>query len=154
MIEFDESNMIFIDFDGVIVDSNNFKEIAIEKSILQVLGKTKKAFAAIDFFNINAGISRKKKLAKFFKENIVSEIMHYYAIECGIYFERALPTIGLLEFLNFIKSNKKKINLFILSGGEKDEIEFFLNKHSLLNYFEDILTSEKNKITHLIEKKA
>ena len=125
MIEFDKSNKIFIDFDGVIVDSNDFKEIAIEKINIKVLGKTKKAFAANDFFNINAGIS--KETCKFFKENVVSEIMHYYAIECGIYFEKALPTNGLLEFLNFIKSNKKKINLFILSSGEKDEIEFLNN---------------------------
>ena len=33
MIKLDNCKLIFIDFDGVIVDSNNFKEIAIEKSI-------------------------------------------------------------------------------------------------------------------------
>ena len=37
------SNNIFIDFDGVIVDSNRFKELAIEKSIFNYLEKLKKA---------------------------------------------------------------------------------------------------------------
>ena len=34
---------IFIDFDGVIVDSNKFKEIAIEKSIYDAIGINKKS---------------------------------------------------------------------------------------------------------------
>ena len=34
-------NQIFIDFDGVIVDSNKFKEEAIAKAITKLLGHTK-----------------------------------------------------------------------------------------------------------------
>ena len=50
---------IFFDFDGVIVDSNKFKEIAIEKSIIQIIGNYKKV-RGNNYFNANAGISREK----------------------------------------------------------------------------------------------
>ncbi len=59
---------IFIDFDGVIVDSNKFKEEAIEKSIFKLFGNNKKSKEAVIYFNANAGISRKEKLSKFFDE--------------------------------------------------------------------------------------
>ena len=66
---------IFIDFDGVIVDSNGFKEKAIKKSIFKIKGKGNNSLEAINYFNINAGISRKKKLSLFFNDQDVSEIM-------------------------------------------------------------------------------
>ena len=39
MIKLDNCKLIFIDFDGVIVDSNGFKEKAIKKSIFKIKGK-------------------------------------------------------------------------------------------------------------------
>ena len=154
MINFKRSNKVFLDFDGVIVDSNHFKEMAIEKTIFKLLGKNKETIEAINFFNINAGISRENKLTRFFQDHTVSKIMELYAYECSIFFKKAFPTNGLIEFLRFTKSNHKNLKLFVLSGGEKDEITFFLKKHSLLNYFEEILASEKNKLHHLKEKQV
>ena len=39
MYELNNSKKIFLDFDGVIVDSNKFKERSIEKAIFKLLGK-------------------------------------------------------------------------------------------------------------------
>ena len=75
MFQFEKVNKIFIDFDGVIVDSNGFKESAIENSIFKLLGKNEKTIQAIKFFNRNAGISRKLKLSKFFNEDTISRIL-------------------------------------------------------------------------------
>ena len=61
MFDLRKSNNIFIDFDGVIVDSNRFKELAIEKSIFNLFGETKESLIAIKYFNENAGIAREKK---------------------------------------------------------------------------------------------
>ena len=47
---------LFIDFDGVIVDSNTFKEKAIEKSILELFGNNDYYKKAISYFNEFAGI--------------------------------------------------------------------------------------------------
>ena len=44
---------IFIDFDGVVVDSNKFKEKAIEESIFKIAGRNQKSIDAIDYFNKN-----------------------------------------------------------------------------------------------------
>ena len=68
MIKLEECKNIFIDFDGVIVNSNKFKELAIEESIFQLFGENKNNVNAINYFNKNAGISRKIKLSLFFEE--------------------------------------------------------------------------------------
>ena len=145
---------IFIDFDGVIVDSNKFKEIAIEKSILKSVGKNKKSLDAINYFNINAGISRFKKLSIFYEEKVVLEIMKIYAEECKNFFKIAYPTVGLKSFLEFITFKNKSIKIYILSGGEKNEIQIFLKNNKLISFFEDILGSEKTKSEHLQNRKA
>ena len=65
MIELQRCEKLFIDFDGVIVDSNKFKELAIKKSVYELMGKNKISIEAINYFNINAGVSRFKKLSLF-----------------------------------------------------------------------------------------
>lgn len=143
---------IFIDFDGVIVDSNRFKEKAIKKSIYKIIGKTLNSVDAINYFNFNAGISRKKKLSLFFEDKHVSRIMDSYSHECEDFFSNASPTKGLKEFLEYIRKNHENIDLFVLSGGEKEEIELFLKNNTLINYFADILASNSTKIEHLKSK--
>lgn len=144
--------MIFIDFDGVMVDSNNFKEKAIENSIFKLLGKNEKTLDAINYFNVNAGISRNLKLSKFFKEDDVSDILKLYAEECFTFFSETTPVEGLREFLEFLKCQNKNLKLYVLSGGEKKEIKYFLKRNLLLDFFEEILASEKSKLNHLKEK--
>ena len=154
MINFESANNIFIDFDGVIVDSNKFKEKAIEKSIFKLSGNNKKREEAINYFNANAGISRKKKLSKFFDERDVLEIMKIYSEECDNFFSSAIPTDGLVSFLKYIQLRHKNIKIYILSGGEKNEINLFLKKNNLLQFFEDILSSEQTKLDHMKEIKV
>ena len=85
------------------MDSNKFKEIAIEKSIFKVLGENQKNKNAVKFFNVNAGIARKKKLSTFFKADEVSRIMKTYSEQCQKFFLKASPTICLDRFLLLIK---------------------------------------------------
>ncbi len=145
---------IFIDFDGVVVDSNEFKEKAIEKSIFAIIGKNQKSIDAINYFNINAGLSRHKKLSKFFNSDDVAEIMKIYSQKCINFFSIKTPTIGLDEFLDYIKRNNSLIKIYILSGGEESEIKLFLKKNYLLDFFEGILGSEQSKSDHLKNLKA
>ena len=98
---------LFIDFDGVIVDSNRFKEIAIEKSISRLVVDPQISLDAINYFNANAGISRIKKLRHFFNEEDVIQIMKYYSSECNNFFSQANPTEGLVSFLEYIYFKKK-----------------------------------------------
>ena len=105
MIQLREVKKIFIDFDGVIVDSNKFKESAIKNSVYKLLGESKKNIEAVRYFNINAGISREKKLSLFFNSEEVSRIMKLYAKECNQFFSKATPTRGFKTFVEYIKNN-------------------------------------------------
>ena len=154
MIEFEKCKKLFIDFDGVIVDSNKFKELAIQRSIYKLMGINKKSIEAINYFNINAGVSRVKKLSLFFNNVNVKKILDLYSDECRLFFIKAKPTEGLKRFLEYIQNYKNHIKIFILSGGEKKEIHLFLKENQLLSYFEEILASSKSKIDHLNEKQV
>lgn len=154
MINLEKCNKVFIDFDGVIVDSNKFKELAIEKSIYTIIGKNNRSIEAINYFNINAGISREIKLSLFFKKNIVNNILKLYSMECNNFFLKVNPTNGLELFLKYLKNNHKKLKIFILSGGDQKEINSFLKRHYLLSYFDEILASNKSKISHLRDKQV
>ena len=62
--------------------------------------------------------------------------------------------MGFNEFLYFIKKNNSLIKIYILSGGEENEIKLFLKKNNLLTFFEGILGSEQSKSDHLKNLKA
>ena len=146
----DETKNILIDFDGVIVDSNRFKENAIEKTIYNLFNKNKKSQDCISYFNKYAGISREKKLSKFFNSKEVEIIMKDYSLLCKDFYSNAKPTTGSIKFLENINSKFPQLNLFILSGGEKDEITYFLKKNEMLHFFKNLLCSECSKSTHIL----
>ena len=146
---FNQCNNIFIDFDGVVVDSNKFKEKAIEKSIFEIVGTNQTSIRAINYFNENAGVSRHKKLSKFFDSYDTSAILKIYSQECITFFQIETPTTGLDKFLNCIKQSNSLIKIYILSGGEENEIKLFLEKNNLLKFFEGILGSKQSKFNHL-----
>ena len=154
MIDLSKCKRIFIDFDGVIVDSNTFKESAIENALYEILGKNIKTIEALNYFNLNAGISRKKKLSLYFNDEQISKVLKIYSQKCFDFFQKAKPNPHLYQFLNYIKTKHSHINIFILSGGEKREIEEFLNQNNLSNIFDAILASEQTKIEHLKTKQA
>ena len=108
MLNLKKVKKIFLDFDGVVVDSNAFKEKAIENSVFKLLGKNKKTFEAISFFNENAGIARNLKLSKFFTEEIVTKILKLYSEECLEFFSKVRPEENLREFMKTIKLTDKQ----------------------------------------------
>ena len=140
---------IFLDFDGVLVDSNKYKEIAIEKSIKFYEKDIVITKNSVDFFNANAGLAREGKLRKFFDQKKVDDIMEKYSEYCKQYLLKADLTTGSKEFITKISESYPNIELYILSGAEKDEIWNFLQRLNLLNKFTDLLCSEKSKLDHL-----
>ena len=145
---------IFFDFDGVIVDSNKSKEINIEIAIKKNCKKLRKIKDSILFFNKYAGVGRQEKLQKFFEKKTVDNIMLDYEKLCNEFYDLSVPTKGALNFIEKIYKFSEKTNLYILSGGEKKEIERFLCRNNMLHFFKDILSSEDSKTNHLKKKSS
>ncbi len=149
-----ECNKLFFDFDGVIVDSNKFKEDAISESIRQINNNDYDASKAILFFNQNAGIGREKKLLKFFSKEIVDQILSKYSEKCLEFFSQAKPTEGFIDFIKLIKKYYPNVNIFILSGGKSSEIKNFLELNNINVFFDKILGDNISKKEHLVNEKA
>ena len=147
-------NNLFIDFDGVIVDSNLIKEKLISQSINYIEKGNKINDSAIHYFNKNAGLDRKKKLSKFYEKKIVEKITENYSKNFRKIIPELQPSKCLIEFLDYFKNQWPNIKIYILSGGEKNEIKEFLKINKIFFYFDDILSSEKNKFEHLEFLKA
>jgi len=144
-----KTKKIFIDFDGVLVDSNKFKEYSIEKSIKVFEKKKDIQQKSILYFNENAGIGREKKLLEFFNKGKVEKIMSRYSDYCNDFLSNAKLTIGSEEFIYQISNIYPDIQFFILSGAEKNEISKFLKSKKIYSKFQDLLCSEKSKYEHL-----
>ena len=103
MLNFLNTKIFFIDFDGVIVDSNNLKEVSIKESVYEIVGNNRKSNQALKFFNENAGIPRNQKLSLFFSNKDKDKIMNLYSSKCHEFYSIKKPTIGTDEFLSFYK---------------------------------------------------
>tara|TARA_A100001035_G_C27697801_1_gene460989 strand:- start:140 stop:790 length:651 start_codon:yes stop_codon:yes gene_type:complete len=145
---------IFFDFDGVIVDSNKFKEKAITESIKELNLKKDYIEDAISYFNTHAGVGRKRKLLKFFNINYTEKILEIYSKKCIKYFSQASPTLGLLNFIKALNKFHPSVKLYILSGGNLEEINCFLKSNNMENLFFKILFDNFSKSQHLINEEA
>lgn len=144
MIDFNIYKNIIFDFDGTIVNSNYIKEEAINNAA--------KSFCEEDylnkfvqFFTYNNGIPREEKINSFFNHHDAIQISTNYTN-----FLKGIVNIPLVEGAEkLIRSLSKTHKLFILSGGEKKEIEVILNYHNLLEFFSGIYTAPKNKYDNI-----
>lgn len=134
---------IFIDFDGVICNSNFLKEKNISIAYEKVIGKKNKDF--FNYFTTYNGVPRELKLKKFVEnENQLNEILKEYHI-----LNSSINDLELAQgLLNYLDSNKSK-NIYILSGGDRREIETYLTKHKIFKYFKKILCGPLTKNENL-----
>ena len=134
---------IFIDFDGVVSDTNKLKEKNIGEAYKYVFGEYNIDF--VNFFTKNNGIPRELKLNKYFNSPVVEEkiLKKYFSLN-----KTLLDAKLSSGFLNYLKINNQS-DFFILSGGDKIEINSFLKKNKIFHLFNEILTGPKTKSENL-----
>lgn len=137
---------IFIDCDGVIIDSNHIKENNISSVLTKHLSR-ENLLECLTFFNANPGIPREKKLQKFiFSQNQLKYVLEEYNQLNLQSLKDANLVDGVVDFLKHMKKKKKKI--FMLSGGLRDELIAVFKYKEMLWYFDEILggpaTKEEN----------
>lgn len=136
-------NLIFLDFDGVICDSNSLKEMNIYNATKKFFNdKTAKEFT--EYFTSNNGIPRELKVLNYFGNNIISQkiLKEYEKLNKNLISARL--NVGLKNFLTSF--NNKKL---ILSGGDKKEIENYLITKKIYKYFDRILCGPLSKIQNI-----
>lgn len=134
---------IYIDFDGVISNSNHTKASNISTAYLNIFGEKNDEF--VDFFTSNNGIPRESKLSQYFgDEELETKILEEYERLNKSLLDQEL-TDGVEEFLALYSDE----DLFVLSGGNFNEISQYLRKNNLDAVFEKILAGPDTKSQHL-----
>jgi len=134
---------IFIDFDGVISDTNTLKEKNIKEAYKYVFGEYNIDF--VEFFTKNNGVPRELKLKQYFNSPVVEDkiLKKYFSLNKSL-----LDAKLSSGFLHYLKINNKS-DFFILSGGDKTEIANFLKKNNIFHLFNEVLTGPKTKSENL-----
>lgn len=136
-------DVVFFDFDGVLVDSNEFKKKYIFIATNSVVNKTE-AYNFTEYFVSNNGIPREIKLNNYFDKKTAKIILKEYNFLLKQNENKIKINKDLVDILNLIKSKK-----IVLSGGDFNEIKRILITHKLLDKFDKILASPKTKDENL-----
>ncbi len=146
MIKYDLYHNIIFDFDGVIVDSNSIKKRCIESASEKVC-EPQKQYNFVEYFVQNNGIPREHKINLFFQGQDALTILSQYNECLKSMFDQINLTNGILEFLELLKFYKR--DMYVLSGGDKKEVENLINKLISTNMFVSTMGGPKTKEENL-----
>jgi phosphoglycolate phosphatase-like HAD superfamily hydrolase len=151
--------VIFWDFDGVIIDSNSIREQGFEKCLSDF--PKIQVSKLLDFHRLNGGLSRYVKFRYFF-ENIRKEsISDYQILTLAKRFSDLMKvqicnkSLLIKESIDFIKLNYMKYKFHITSGSDQTELQYICDELNISKYFISIHGSPTPKIQlvkDLIEK--
>lgn len=138
---------IIFDLDGVLFDSNHIKGNNIYRASCEFV-EIKVAQKFCSYFTGLNGIPRGVKINNFFPNNpemTKALLDRYNQLNQDTIFEAPL-TPGVKEFLRWCK---ERCTLFVLSGGEENEINKLLSENKLSAYFQKIMGGPLNKSQNL-----
>jgi len=148
-------NFYIFDCDGVILQSNKFKNNAFILSLS--LEKKEDLEKFINYHKLNGGISRFKKFEYYFKkikklDN--KEFKYQYFLALNKYnsiikksYHNCNFIPGFLKLVKYLNNNNKK-NIFVVSGSEENELKLSFKKKNILKYFKNVFGSPRDKFYH------
>lgn len=145
--EIKDYKTIIFDCDGVILDSNKIKEKNIFTVSSKYLEKTiLKEF--IDYFNSNPGVPREIKIKKFIQDrSLINGILKDYNFLNLKSLKNATLVSGFKDYITSIDNIIK--NIYVVSGGDQDELLEVLNFKDLSKYFNMILGGPNSKYQNI-----
>ena len=141
-------DVIALDCDGVILDSNQIKNDVFYDVTLPYGEAAAKEL--LEYHKINAGISRYEKFNYFFNhilsfQDFDQELklaLNQYASLCKKRLLNSDFTAGVKMFLD----ETRHIPKIVVSGSDQDELNWLFKQKGIDQYFENIFGSPKNKI--------
>jgi HAD superfamily hydrolase (TIGR01549 family) len=142
-------NVIFWDFDGVILDSNKIRDYGFLKCLEEY--PEEQVNQLMEYHRLNGGFSRYVKFRYFFeeirKEQISVEEVDNWAQKFSkiVLKELVNPELLIQENLNYIKKNHKSIKMHVVSGSDQNELRYVCSQLGIDHYFQSIHGSPKPK---------
>ncbi|MEN8126132.1 MAG: HAD hydrolase-like protein, partial [Bacteroidota bacterium] len=121
-------NTIFWDFDGVLMNSNDIRDIGFEKVFSEYPAEDVNKLMA--FHRNNGGLSRYVKFNYFFeevrKESVSDDKMLFLLDKFSSIMRELLtdPKLLIKESLEYVKNNHNRINMHIMSGSDQVELRY------------------------------
>src|SRR5690554_3130679 len=118
--------VIFWDFDGVIIESNEIRSLGF-KTVLKEY-PIEQVEKLLEFHNLNGGLSRYVKFRYFFEnvrnESLTDDMLEKLCLEFSCIMKDSLadPKLLIPEVLTFIDLNYSDYNMYIVSGSDQNEL--------------------------------
>lgn len=142
---------VMFDCDGVIIDSNLLKMNAFEDAVKEY--DVEHIAILLEYNRVNGGISRHEKFRYFFTEVLnlnsqeANELTQQKSQQFNQYCLKHFPTLNLTagfnDYINYL--NQNHIPCFIISGGNKDEIDLLLSHKGMTHLFEGVYGNAQSK---------
>lgn len=147
--------VIIFDFDGVLVDSMEIRDLGYRKILSNY--PEDKIEELIKYHRINGGLSRFHKIEYFYKNILKRDIKKDRIIEYSNDFSEIMKDeltnkkYIIEEWIEFIEKNKDKYVMHIASGSEEKELNYICEKLEIDCYFKTINGSPVHK-NELVKK--
>lgn len=145
MIELLKYKIILWDFDGVILNSNEIRELGFKRVLSNFPEEASNEL--LRFHRVNGGLSRYVKF-KYFFENILDtsvspEVIVEYSMRFSEIMKLSLISKRLLieENIEVIKKHWSSKSMFIVSGSDQVELRYLCKELEIDKYFTEILGS-------------
>lgn len=140
-------DVIILDCDGVIFDSNLLKIKAFKKALDHYNSDIVERFS--EYFKNNFGTSRyhlakvfiEEFLNQNFDEELYQKILKDYGDSCVSLYKESGFTNEFMKFLDYYKNKK----FYIASGGDENELNEVFRSKNIHHYFEKIFGSPRKK---------
>lgn len=145
---------IFLDFDGVILDSFSIKTEAF-MDMFREFGEDV-VRKVIDHHTFHGGISRVEKI-KYYYEAFIGQPLttEQHKLKCDHFSELVLDKVLQCDWIpgceDFVEKYYRCVPLFVISGIPTEELREIIVRRNMDHYFRRILGSPTRKPAHIVD---
>lgn len=143
-------DVIFWDFDGVIMNSNAVRDEGFKLTLAEF--PDNQVESLMDFHRKNGGLSRYVKFRYFFEtirgEELTESDLKKWTTKFGAVMRKSLTNKDLLiaEIIDFIKENQSFYTMYVVSGSDQEELRFLCGELGIAHLFRGIYGSPTAKV--------